>query len=51
MELIETIVANSYQWLFARVNAAKKVAEVHEVSENTTLEAQMNALINLLKKL
>ena len=32
-ELIENIAANSYQWPTARLNSAKKVVGVHELSE------------------
>jgi hypothetical protein len=42
---IESIIANTYQWLTTRTTLAlaapKKLASVHEVSETTTLAAQV----------
>ena len=40
-ELIESIATNIYQWPTARLNSAKKVAGVHELSEVSALSAQM----------
>lgn len=48
-ELIESIAANSYQWPTSRINSAKKVASLHEVSEVSTLSAQIASLTNILK--
>lgn len=47
VELIETIVTNSYQWLALRVNTTKKVEGVHEVGESTTLATQIAILTNI----
>ena len=38
-ELIESIVANSYQWPTPRLNSTKKVAGVHELSDVSALTA------------
>ena len=38
-DLIESIAANSYQWPTTRLNSAKKVARVHELSEVSILSA------------
>lgn len=48
VELIETIIENSYQWSTARVNTTNKVTVVNELGESTTLLAQIAALTNLL---
>ena len=47
--LIESIAANSYQWSTSRVNSAKKVAGVQELSEVSALSAQITYLTNMLK--
>ena len=48
-DLIESIAANSYQWPTSRLNSAKKVVGVHELSEIFALSAQIASLTNMLK--
>ncbi|MCI39763.1 hypothetical protein A2U01_0060995, partial [Trifolium medium] len=51
--LIESIIANTYQWPTVRANLvpAKKTASIHEVSETTALAAQVAQIHNMMKTL
>ncbi|KAL5565094.1 hypothetical protein UlMin_028258 [Ulmus minor] len=48
-DLIESIVANSYQWPTSRINSTKKVAGIHELGDVSALTAQIASLTNMLK--
>ena len=48
-DLIESIVANTYQWPTTKVNFAKKVAGVLELNKVSTLSTQIASLANMLK--
>ena len=47
-ELLERMASNNYQWPIERVPTGRKVAGVHEVSEITSLTAQIASLVNTL---
>ncbi|KAL5580017.1 hypothetical protein UlMin_012459 [Ulmus minor] len=46
--LLERMASNNYQWPTERVPAARRIAGVHEVSEITSLIAQIASLANTL---
>ncbi|KAL5578388.1 hypothetical protein UlMin_020087 [Ulmus minor] len=46
--LLERMANNNYQWPTERVPAGRRVAGVHEVSEITSLTAQIASLVNTL---
>ncbi|KAL5550632.1 hypothetical protein UlMin_000808 [Ulmus minor] len=46
--LLERMASNNYQWPTERVPAGRRVAGVHEVSEITSLTAQIASLVNTL---
>ncbi|KAL5545312.1 hypothetical protein UlMin_009096 [Ulmus minor] len=46
--LLERMASNNYQWLTERVPAGRRIAGVHEVSEITSLTAQIASLVNTL---
>ncbi|KAL5563855.1 hypothetical protein UlMin_033602 [Ulmus minor] len=46
--LLERMASNNYQWPTERVPAARRIAGVHEVSEITSLTAQIASLVNTL---
>ena len=48
-DLIESIAANNYQWPTARVNSAKKVANIQEINDVFVLSAHIASLTNMLK--
>ncbi|KAL5563687.1 hypothetical protein UlMin_033434 [Ulmus minor] len=46
--LLERMASNNYQWPTERVPAGRRIAGVHEVSEITSLTAQIASLVNTL---
>ncbi|KAL5577968.1 hypothetical protein UlMin_019667 [Ulmus minor] len=46
--LLERMASNNYQWPTERVPAGRRMAGVHEVSEITSLTAQIASLVNTL---
>ncbi|KAL5564001.1 hypothetical protein UlMin_033748 [Ulmus minor] len=46
--LLERMASNNYQWPTERVPARRRIAGVHEVSEITSLTAQIASLVNTL---
>ncbi|KAL5541145.1 hypothetical protein UlMin_044362 [Ulmus minor] len=46
--LLERMASNNYQWPTKRVPARRRIAGVHEVSEITSLTAQIASLVNTL---
>ncbi len=48
-ELLERMASNNYRWPLERVPAGRRPAGVHEMSEVTSLTAQVVSLVNILK--